>query len=236
MKIIFNIVIYLLISLTSFGQITKINKIDFNEITIKYCKTVTSKSEISRNPFVSIDKNSIIEIVDSVLTKEFPLYNFFSLTIIDDTAFEYNLARINIVVAKEKLKTKNTRILFPFDFTDKNQEFLKIFVEKSYKTDKKKIANSISKLFLKVQHFNELCCEKTISDITFQNCFSDNSTLNNVINFNLNCCIEWLPKPGEEKKKQENFRNTIYKFDKNKLKKIDINGWKNWNKIKFCLE
>lgn len=236
MKGVFIILIILLYSLSCIGQKSEIDSIDYEAIKVEYNKSVSNKSKIPKIAFISIDSNSILKIIDNNLIKEFPLFNFTSLTVLDATAYEYNLARINIVIASEKQNPKNISILFPFDFTDKSDKFLKMFINRTYTIDKKEISNSIANIFLKVEHFNELCCDKIIYDIAFQNCFSDEQTLNNVINFKLNCCQGWLPKPSEEKKKQDNFRNTKFIFDKNKLLKIDFSGWENWNKIKLCVE
>jgi hypothetical protein len=236
MKRVYIILTILLNSFTSFGQKTEVNNLDFEALKAEYSRILSKKNEILTSAFIRIDTNSILNIIDSSFIKEFPLIDFYSLTIIDGTAFEYNFGRINIVIASEKLNSKNIRILFPFDFSHHSDKFLKIFVNRTYTIEKNEISNSISNIFLKVEHFNELCCDKTIEEIKFQNCFSDENTLNNVINFKLNCCQGWLPKPGEKKKKQENFRNTKFVFDNQKLLKIDLSGWKNWSKIKLCIE
>lgn len=236
MRLVYVILIILIYSLNSFGQNAEVDNIDIEAIKAEYTRIICTKSELPRTTFISVDTNSILKIIDTNLVKEFPLYDFISLTILDGTTFEYNFGRINIVVASEKKNSKKIRILFPFDFNDKSENFLTIFLNRQYTIDKKTISNSIANIFLKVEHFNELCCDKTIENITFQNCLSDEQTLNNVINFELNCCQGWLPKPDEKRKKQDYFRNTKFVFDKQKLLKIDLNGWKILTNTKLCIE
>ena len=108
-----------------------------------------SDTSVFGNIFSSIDSGSIELIDNDILRQEMPHFDFYFMFYYRGQHLEYNGGKIPTVFANPKQKNVRTAILMPFDYTDGQEDFCKLFCNRPFGNKRDKVCIAICDLFMR---------------------------------------------------------------------------------------